>query len=86
MALGKRKPRQTSLWVAPSQLWAHDFHPFYRRGNEILERANFDACVERTYRKWLRPGHGPSVPRAGGLPPLLSVGYFEESDFARGIS
>ena len=86
MALGKRKPKQASLWVETSHLRAHGSHPFYRRLNEILERANFDACVERTYRKWLRPGHGPSVPRAGGLPPLFSVGYFEESDFERGIT
>ena len=47
MALGKRKPKQASLWVDASHLKAHGCNPFCRRLNEISGRANFDACVER---------------------------------------
>ena len=68
MALGKRKPKQASLWVDASHLRAHGSHPFYRRLNEILERANFDDYAERICRKYYAPTLGrPSI----ALPLLL---------------
>jgi len=68
MALGKRKPKQASLWVDTSHLRAHGSHPFYRRGNEILERANFDAYAERICRKY----YAPTLGRPSIALPLLS--------------
>jgi hypothetical protein len=52
MALGKRKPKQASLWADARHRQAHPAHPFYRRLNEILERAQFDRYVERLCRKY----------------------------------
>ena len=46
MALGRRKPKQTSFWVETSQLQAHGRHPFYSRLNEILDRAKWPEQVE----------------------------------------
>jgi transposase len=66
MALGKRRPKQTSFWVETSQLQARGRHPFYSRLNEILDRAKFDAYVERICGKYYalsigRPSIAPGV-------------------------
>jgi hypothetical protein len=51
VVLGKRKPKQASLWLDARHLQAHPAHPLSRRLNEILERARFDRYVERLCRK-----------------------------------
>jgi hypothetical protein len=55
MAPGKRKPKQASLWVDTSHLRTHGSHPFCRRLNEILGRANFDPCVHWICRRLFAP-------------------------------
>ena len=86
MALGKRKPKQASLWVDTSHLRAHGSHPFYRRVNEILERANFDAYVERICRKYYAPTMGRPSIAPGVYFRCFLVGYFEGIDSERGIA
>ena len=48
MAMGKRRrrPKQTSMWVATQDLPRTAAHPFYTRLNQILDNAEFDAYVE----------------------------------------
>ena len=46
MAMGKRKNRQESMWIATSELPTSPGHPFYQRLNELLNEAKFDAFVE----------------------------------------
>ncbi|MPY91336.1 MAG: hypothetical protein GEU99_25920 [Luteitalea sp.] len=48
MAMGKRRRRhrQTTMWVATSDLPRTAAHPFYERLNRVLEDAGFDAFVE----------------------------------------
>ena len=86
MALGKRKPKQASLWVDTSHLRAHGSHPFYRRVNEILERANFDAYAERICRKYYAPTMGRPSIAPGVYFRCFLVGYFEGIDSERGIA
>jgi transposase len=86
MALGKRKPKQASLWVDTSHLRAHASHPFYRRVNEILERANFDAYAERICRKHYAPTMGRPSIAPGVYFRCFLVGYFEGIDSERGIA
>jgi hypothetical protein len=63
MALGKRRQKQTSMWVETSQLQARGRHPFYTRLNEILDRAKFDGYAERICRKYYATTGGrPSIP------------------------
>ena len=50
MTLGKRKPRQISLWVDARQFQAHAAHPFYHRLDESPQRAKFDLDLERVCR------------------------------------
>ena len=43
MAMGKRTPRQQTMWVNHSQLPKGKRHPFYTRLNELLAKDGFDA-------------------------------------------
>jgi hypothetical protein len=48
MAMGKRRrrPKQTSMWVATQDLPRGAAHPFYAQLNQILDKADFDEYVE----------------------------------------
>jgi transposase len=61
-------------------------HPFYTQLNQILDKHDFDACVEGLWHRC----YAEDVGRPG-LPPgryfrLLLVGYFEGLDSERGIA
>ena len=86
MALGKRKQKQTSLWVETSQLQARGRHPFYSRLNEILDQAKFDTYTERICRKYYAPTMGRPSIAPGVYFRCFLVGYFEGIDSERGIA
>jgi transposase len=86
MALGKRKPKQASLWADARHRQAHPAHPFYRRLNEILERAQFDRYVERLCRKYYAPTLGRPSIAPGVYFRCFLVGYFEGIGSERGIA
>src|SRR5213082_2948853 len=77
MAMGKRKPRQESLFVAADQLAQAPGHPFYQKLNGLLDEAGFD--------RWVEPRGRPSVP-PGVYFRMLFVGYFEGLGSQRGIA
>jgi len=80
MAMGKRKNRQESMWIATSELPTSPGHPFYQRLNELLNEAKFDAFVEGQCRKFYSAGVGrPSLP-PGRYFRMLLLGYFEGID------
>src|SRR4051812_25357383 len=88
MAMGKRKPRQESLFVAADQLAGAPGHPFYQRLNALLDEAGFDRWVEgrcRPYYEQAEPRGRPSVP-PGVYFRMLFVGYFEGLSSQRGIA
>jgi transposase len=86
MALGKRRQKQTSFWVETSQLQARGRHPFYSRLNEILDRAKFDAYVERICRKYYALSMGRPSIAPGVYFRCFLIGYFEGIDSERGIA
>ena len=86
MALGKRRQKQTCLWVEASQLQARGQHPFYSRLNEILERAKFDSYAERLCRKYYAMSMGRPSLAPGVYFRCFLVGYFEGIDSERGIA
>ena len=47
MAMGKRKPRQESLFIATDRLTQSAGHPFYQKLNALLAEADFDRWIER---------------------------------------
>jgi transposase len=88
MAMGKRKPRQESLFVAADQLARAPGHPFYQKLSAVLDEAGFDRWVEgrcRPYYEQEETRGRPSVP-PGVYFRMLFVGYFEGLSSQRGIA
>ena len=86
MGKQRRRATQASMWVATRDLPRSAAPPFYRRLNQILERAAFDAYVERLCRRCYadevgRPGLAP-----GRYVRMLLLGYFEGLDSERAIA
>jgi IS5 family transposase len=88
MAMGKRKPRQESLFVTTDQLTPSAGHPFYQKLNALLAEADFDRWIERrcaaSYECEEKRGQ-PSLP-PGVYFRMLLIGYFEGLDSQRGIA
>src|SRR5215212_6009383 len=88
MAMGKRRrrPKQTSMWVATQDLPRTAAHPFYTRLNQILDQADFDGYVEALCQGFYADevGHPGLVP--GRYFRLLLIGYFEGLDAERAIA
>ena len=86
--MGKRKgrPHQSTIWIATSDLPRTAAHPFYERINQILDKAGFDAHVE----KLCAPFYAKRMGRPSLLPGryfrLLLIGYFEGLDSERAIA
>ena len=88
MAMGKRKPRQESLFIATDQLAQSAGHPFYQKLNALLAEAGFDRWIERRCRRYYEQDEKrgrPSIP-PGVYFRMLLVGYFEGIDCQRGIA
>jgi transposase len=88
MAMGKRKPRQESLFIATDQLTPSAGHPFYQRLNALLAENGFDDWIERRCAEFYAREEARGRP---SLPPgvyfrMLLVGYFEGLDSQRGIA
>jgi hypothetical protein len=61
MAMGKRRrPKQTSMWVATPDLPQSAAHPFYTRLNQISDQ-DFDRFVEGLQRFYADDGR-PELP------------------------
>jgi transposase len=88
MAMGKRKPRQESLFVTADQLTPSAGHPFYQKLNALLAEADFDRWIERrcvAYYEGEEKRGQPSLP-PGVYFRMLLIGYFEGLDSQRGIA
>lgn len=86
MALGKRKQEQQEAWVATTDLPRSPGHPFYRRLNQLLAEAGFDAWLESLCGPYYADQKGrPSVP-PGTYFRMILIGYFEGIASQRGIA
>jgi transposase len=88
MAMGKRKPRQESLFITSDHLTPSAGHPFYQRLNALLAENGFDDWIERRCVEFYEREEARGRP---SLPPgvyfrMLLVGYFEGIDSQRGIA
>lgn len=88
MALGRKRAKQTSMWVAGTKLQRGPRHAFYERLESLLVGAEFDRRVEGWcspyYEAAGQPGR-PSVP-PGVYFRMLLVGYFEGIEAERAIA
>ena len=86
MALGKRKHEQQEAWVATTDLPKSPGHPFYRKLNQLLAEAGFDAWLEALCRPYYADQQGrPSIP-PGTYFRMILIGYFEGIATQRGIA
>ena len=86
MALGRRKPRENSLWVSAESLQRSPGHPFYLALEKLLKEAGFDRFVEELCEPFYHTSKGrPSIP-PGVYFRMLFVGFFEGIESQRGIA
>ena len=76
MAMGKRTPRQQTMWVNHLQLPKGKGHPFYTRLNELLAKDGFDAWAENLCAPFFANSGRPSIP-PGVYFRMLFIGYLE---------
>src|SRR5450432_2006927 len=87
MAMGtrKRRERQPELWYG-GELPTAPGHLFYKRLNEVLDNAQFDAFCETTCADFYHHKLGrPSLP-PGQYFRIMMIGFFEGLDSERGIA
>ena len=87
MAMGTRKmrERQPDLWYG-GELPTAPGHPFYKRLNEVLDNAQFDAFCEISCANFYHHKLGrPSLP-PGQYFRIMMIGFFEGLDSERGIA
>jgi transposase len=87
MAMGTRKMRQRQevLWYG-GELPSAPGHPFYKRLNEILDKAKFDRFCEKSCAGFYHRTLGrPSLP-PGQYFRIMMIGFFEGLDSERGIA
>ena len=86
MALGRRKGKQESMWVAGKDLPRSAGHPFYSALEKVLVAGDFDRFVEDLCAEHYAKRQGrPSIP-PGRYFRMLFVGYFEGMTSQRGIA
>lgn len=87
MAMGKRRERQQSLWIASKDVVGGPRNAFYDQLNEILIQHKFDRKVEALCRRFYKdsPLGRPSM-APGVYFRLMLIGYFEGLDSERGIA
>jgi len=86
--MGRKKPRQQSLWVPYKELKAGPGSPFYERLNEVFAEIDFDRRVENLcapyYDDGARGGRPSIAP--GVYFRMLFAGFFENLRSERGIA
>jgi transposase len=85
MAIGRRKEKQSELFIPAVKLATGSGHPFYAKLNEVLAKAGFDEFVEKKCAPYYKEGGRPGIP-PGVYFRMLFIGYFEGLDSQRGIA
>src|SRR5213594_2253942 len=85
MAIGRRKEKQSELFIPATKLATGSGHPFYTKLNEVLAEAGFDEFVEKKCTPYYKEGGRPGIP-PGVYFRMLFIGYFEGLDSQRGIA
>lgn len=86
MAMGRRKGRQSGLWIETARLARGPGHPFYQQLNGVLAKHGFDGFVEGQCQRFYAEVMGRPSLAPGAYFRLLLIGYFEGIDSERGIA
>ena len=85
MAIGRRKEKQSELFIPTARLATGSGHPFYTKLNAVLADAGFDEFVEKKCAPYYKEGGRPGIP-PGVYFSMLFIGYLEGLDSQRGIA
>ena len=77
MALGRREPSQSEMWVAAKDLPRSVGHVFYTKLNRLLADADFDRRIEELCRPYYAEELGRPSIAPGVYVRMLFVGFFE---------
>jgi transposase len=86
MGKQRRDGKQGEMWVSTQDLPRSAAHPFYKRLNQILEKADFDGYVESVCERFYAEGVGRPGLAPGRYFRLLVLGYFEGLDSERAMA
>jgi transposase len=86
MAMGRKKSKQSELWVTTEEITKPASHPFYTKVNEFLDECKFDRKVEQLCQRFYKPVKGRPSITPGVYFRALLVGYCEGIDSERGIA
>ena len=85
MGTRKQRERQEPLWYR-AELAEAPGHPFYRRLNQVLEKAGFDPYCEQQCREHYHESLGRPSLAPGVYFRLMLIGFFEGIGSERGIA
>lgn len=85
MAIGRRREKQSELFIPTPQLVQGPGHPFFKKLNEVLDEAGFDSFAEELCEPHYKRGGRPGIP-PGVYFRMLFIGYFEGLGSQRGIA
>src|ERR1035437_6448430 len=86
MAMGRRKSKQSELWVTAEEIAKPTSHPFYAKVNEVLDECKFDRKVEQLCERFYKPVKGRPSITPGVYFRALLIGYCEGISSERGIA
>ncbi|MGH9641818.1 MAG: transposase [Terriglobales bacterium] len=86
MALGRREPVQSEMWVAAKDLPRSAGHVFYTKLNRLLADADFDRRIEELCRPYYADDQGRPSIAPGVYFRMLFVGFFEGLGSQRAIA
>lgn len=85
MGTRKQRERQEGLWYG-GELPVAPGHPFYKRLNEVLEKADFDRYCEKSCAGFYHSKLGRPSLAPGLYFRVMMIGFFEGIDSERGIA
>ncbi len=86
MAMGRRKSKQSELWVTTEEITKPASHPFYAKVNEVLDECKFDRKAEQPCQRFYKPAKGRPSITPGVYFRALLIGYCEGISSERGIA
>jgi len=86
MAMGRKKSKQSELWVTTEDITKPASHPFYAKVNEVLNECKFDRKAEQLCQRFYKPVKGRPSITPGVYFRALLVGYCEGISSERGIA
>lgn len=84
--MGRRRSKQSELWVTAEEISRPASHPFYAKVNEVLEECQFDRKVEQLCERFYKPVKGRPSIAPGVYFRALLIGYCEGISSERGIA